>query len=392
MLTDLAHHLASQGHRVTAVCSANSKTKIDSGPAPSVEIIEISSLGFSRRPLLRLASYASFLFGALRKSLFPNSKIEIVVTLTTPPLLSLIGTVLKKVRGVKHFIWEMDVYPDIATELGLMKRGSFATIFGLLADWTRRNADGVIALGEDMKDRLVQHGISSEKIHVAENWADGAGITPTPFPDGPVTIHYSGNLGFAHDVETIAALMQALRSDSRFRFVFAGGGPLRQWMETYCHERSITNVCFKPYCSRSALGVSLGEGHLGLVTQKSGALGSVVPSKTYGILAAGRPILYVGPRQAAPARIIHKFHCGWHFEPGDVKGLVGLLHSLVDNPRLLHSTGARARVVLIENYDRHIGVAKIARILGLDRHAGVQHTANREECHIESTTIPASRS
>jgi glycosyltransferase involved in cell wall biosynthesis len=364
ILTDVANHVAAAGHSVTAVCSDSPAPDGDQGPPPPVDIVRVSSFGFSRRPLARVASYASFLLGALHKSFF--SKADIVLTLTTPPLLAVVGTILKKTRHVKHYIWEMDVYPDIVADLGLMNRGSLPMrLTGYIADWTRRNADGIIALGEDMKLRLMAHGIAAEKIYIAENWADSSAITPSPFPGGPVTIHYSGNLGLAHDIDTIARTMEALRSDPQFRFVFAGGGPQRAGLQAFCREREITNVAFKPYCARTQLGLSLAEGHVGLVTQKPEAIGTVVPSKTSGIMAAGRPLLYIGPRGAVPARIIEKFRCGWHIEPGNVTGLVTLLRSLAGCPSQIHEAGFRARNALLEHYDRHIGVSRIAAILGL---------------------------
>jgi glycosyltransferase involved in cell wall biosynthesis len=365
ILTDLAHHIAAEGHSVIAVCSDSSTQNGDQGPSPPVDIVRVRCFGFSRRPLARVASYVSFLLGALTQSFFAET--DIVVTLTTPPLLAVVGTILKKTRRVKHYIWEMDVYPDIVSGLGLMNRRSLPIrLAGYIADWTRRNADGIIALGEDMKLRLVAHGIAPGKIHVAENWADSFAITPSPFPEGPLTIHYSGNLGLAHDIDTIARAMEALRSDSQFRFVFAGGGERRAGLQAFCRERDIKNVAFRPYCARAELGLSLAEGHIGLVTQKSEAIGTVVPSKTYGIMAAGRPLLYIGPSGTEPARIIEKFECGWRIEPGDVAGLVNLLRALAVHPSRVHEAGLRARSALVAHYDRHIGVARIASILGVE--------------------------
>ena len=101
-------------------------------------------------------------------------KPALVLTLTTPPLISLLGTFLKSLRGSRHFIWEMDLYPDIAVDLNVLKPRSLVTrLIGALADFSRKRADGIIALGDDMKARLVARGIPEHKIVVAENWADG---------------------------------------------------------------------------------------------------------------------------------------------------------------------------------------------------------------------------
>jgi glycosyltransferase involved in cell wall biosynthesis len=259
----------------------------------------------------------------------------------------------------------MDVYPDVAIDLGVLRSNSILTsIIGALADWSRRNCDGIIALGDDMKARLVARGIPEHKIHVAENWADGQEITPQPFPDGPLTIHYSGNFGLAHDVDTIAGAMLKLRDDARFTFVFTGGGSKRLQLESFCREHRIENVSFRPYSTRAQLNASLGQGHLGLITQVPQTCGSIVPSKTYGIMAAGRPLLYVGPREATPARIIERFQCGWRVDPGDIPGLVSILDQLAADRISIYTAGAYARTAFEENYDRPIGAARVAKILG----------------------------
>ena len=121
-----------------------------------------------------------------------------------------------------------------------------------------------------MKARLVARGIPEHKILVAENWADGCEIRPAPFKDGPLVVHYSGTFGFAHEEDTIVAVMRQLREDSRFRFVFAGGGARREALEEFCRAEGIGTAEFRPYATRSELGPSLADGHVGLVTQMPG--------------------------------------------------------------------------------------------------------------------------
>ena len=292
---------------------------------------------------------------------------DIVLTLTTPPLISVLGRMIKLMRGCRHYIWEMDVYPDVAVDLEVLGRHSMLTsVIGLLADWSRRNADGVITLGDDMKARLIARGIPENRIFVAENWADGSEITPLPFPEGPFVVHYSGTLGLAHDVDTIAGAMDRLRNDSRFHFVFSGGGGRRDYLKKFCQQRSIENVAFRPYCSRDELGASLAEGHIGLVTQLPQTSGSLVPSKTYGIMAAGRPVLYIGPSDTTPAKNIRRYGCGWRIEPGDIDGLVDLLEFLEADRKAVQAAGRRSREAFEEHYDLPIGVQRIINILGLD--------------------------
>jgi colanic acid biosynthesis glycosyl transferase WcaI len=362
-LTDLARALADRGHQVTVICGTSQYASQETSTPPHVRTLRSKPIPFGRGRATRIASYATFLSNAALRTVFGPAH-DVVLTLTTPPLLSLVGTLGKALRGSRCFIWEMDLYPDIAIDLGVFCRSSLVTrIVGAFADYSRRKADGIVALGEDMRERLIARRIPEHKIHVAQNWADGREIHPLPFPPPPLTLYYSGNLGLAHEIRTIRTAMLALRTDLRFRFIFAGGGPQRDELRAFCDANAISNTDFLPYCNRSQLGESLAQGHIGLVTQKAETAGSVVPSKVYGIMASGRPILYIGPAHTTPARIIERFGCGWHIPPGDVEGVVSLLSRLSAIPDEIPMRGERARRAFRENFDLPLGTARIAAIL-----------------------------
>jgi colanic acid biosynthesis glycosyl transferase WcaI len=386
LLTDVARDINPDMHVVTVFCGSSPYGSLDAGSPPPVKVVQCGGATFSRRKIGRVVSYASFLVSAATRSI-RAPRPELVVTLTTPPLISLLGTLLKALRGSRHFIWEMDVYPDIAVDLNVLKQKSFVTkLVGILADFSRKRADGIIALGEDMKARLVARGISEHKILVAENWADGNEIVARPFLDGPLAVHYSGTLGLAHELHTIAEAIRQLRDDN-FRFVFVGGGARRPELEKFCREQRIANVEFRPYEGRSGLSQSLAEGHVGLVTQLPRTVGSVVPSKMYGIMAAGRPMLYVGPENATPSFVLQRHECGWRVEPGDVAGMVQLLKRLEKDRSLVREAGARARRAFDDHYDRPIGVARVLSILGLS----VTSRTARVSCVAESAFQRCSR-
>jgi colanic acid biosynthesis glycosyl transferase WcaI len=365
LLTDVAREIDPDAHVVTALCGNSVYGEVDLASPPPVKIVKCGGAAFSRGKIGRVLSYASFFAFAAMRGVWGTRPV-LVVTLTTPPLISLLGTFLKALRGSRHFIWEMDLYPDIAVDLNVLKRRSIVTrLVGTFADISRKRADGIIALGDEMKARLVARGIPEHKILVAENWADGDEIVPGPFQGGPLVVHYSGTFGLAHEQHTIAEAMRLLRDDNRFRFVFVGGGARRVQLEEFCRVEGIGNAEFRPYARRSELGRSLAEGHLGLITQIPETAGAIVPSKTYGIMAAGRPMLYVGPECATPSLVLRRHQCGWRIEPGDVAGMVRLLKRLEQDRSVVREAGARARHAFEEYYDKRIGVAKILSILGL---------------------------
>src|SRR6266436_5982140 len=224
LLTDVTRGIDPQGHTVTVLCGTPTYGVVDTASPPPVKIVQCGGVAFSRGKIGRVVSYGSFFVAAAVQGVL-GPKPALVVTLTTPPLISLLGTLLKTFRGSRHFIWEMDLYPDIAVDLNVLKRRSIITrLVGAAADFSRKRADGIIVLGEEMKERLIARGIPKHKIVVAENWADGCEILPAPFEEGPLVVHYSGTFGLAHEEHTIAEVMRRLRDDQRFRFVFVGGG------------------------------------------------------------------------------------------------------------------------------------------------------------------------
>jgi glycosyltransferase involved in cell wall biosynthesis len=365
-LTDLARGLAERGHKVFAISADGGYNVASATPPPAVQMYRVRTSQFSRGRVGRLVSYLSFYFSAaLRGLTLPRP--DLVVTLTTPPLLSLLGTLFKTLRGSRHFIWEMDVYPDVAIDLDYFKAGGIIDrVTGFLADYSRNRANGIIALGECMKERLIDRGVDPTRIFVADNWADSAAIQPMARSGDPtqLVLLYSGNLGLAHDLDTLTSAILELKHDDRFRFLFVGNGGRHPELRSFVTAHNLHSVEVRPYVERAGLGESLSAGDIGLVTQRDICCGSVVPSKVYGLLAAGRPILFIGPRQATPAHILHQFNCGWHVDCGDVSALTQLLVHLANHREEVSLAGRRARNALLQHYDLPLGVERIVSILG----------------------------
>ena len=208
------------------------------------------------------------------------------------------------------------------------------------------------------------HGDPAEWVFIAENWADGTAIRPRAFrSDGTLRVLCSGNLGLAHDFEALVEALPELERRGGVEFVFSGSGPRKAWLEAEC--RRFGCVRFGAFQAREKLGALLGLCDVGLVTQVAATLGCVVPSKVYGILAAGRPVLFVGPKAATPAQILERFGCGWQVEPGDAGGLARLLGEMAERPERVREAGRRAREAFEGHYDLPIGVKRIWEILGV---------------------------
>jgi hypothetical protein len=163
--------------------------------------------------------------------------------LTTPPLFGVLGRLAQLSRGARHVIWEMNLYPDVAVELGVLRRGSLLERFiGALADWPPRHADAILVLGPCTKERLIQRGIPAERIAIAENWADGTAVRPQAFRrDGLLKLLYSGILGPAHELGTVVAAMGRVPDGKGFVVEFNGAKPRKRELEEARRERGFSD-------------------------------------------------------------------------------------------------------------------------------------------------------
>ena len=166
--------------------------------------------------------------------------------------------------------------------------------------------------------------------------------------------------------QPILPLLETLGRDQDFDFLFSGGGPQWNRLRSICVERGYTGCRFQNFQPRRHLRDLLGACDVGLVTQKDGTQGAVVPSKTYGLMASGRALLYVGPDDATPARLVAEHGAGWRVANGDVGGLVGCLRRLREQPEMYEEAGRRGRRAFEENYDLEIGVRRLLQVIGVN--------------------------
>jgi colanic acid biosynthesis glycosyl transferase WcaI len=363
LFSDAADGLDESGYDVTVLCGARPyRGRTRTRECGSVQKVRISALFEARSRVGKMLEYVYFLSFALVFVVF-KCRTDILLVVTSPPLLSVVGAVWKRLTCGKLIIWEMDVYPDTAVVIGALRaRAASTRILAAAARWAYRSADRVIAIGECMRARLVSHGVPAGKISVVENWGNDKKVSPTqPISQNSLTVLYSGNLGWVHDTETIAGAMSELRNISGIQFRFSGGGPCRVGLERRCAEQNMDNVEFQAEVPIDAFAASLSSGDVGLVTQRSESLGCVVPSKMYSVLGAGRPILFIGPAESASARLVIKFECGWCIEPGNVKGVVERLLWLREHPSEVAEAGGRARAAFLQDYTSAAGVKRFCR-------------------------------
>ena len=227
----------------------------------------------------------------------------------------------------------------------------------------RVRADGIIVLGECMKERLISAGVPSERIHIAQNWASDQIRSLLSQPARPLRILYSGNLGMAHEVQTIDAVLETLANEESIQFLFAGGGAARPGLEQRCRAAKMSNVTFQSYGDNQAFAENLQSCHVGLVTLRNGCEGTVVPSKVYSLMSVGRPILFIGPKNSTAALLVREHQCGWQFDPGKAAETSAFLRSLSADPHRIAEAGRNARRAFEQHYNRAHGTERLLQTL-----------------------------
>lgn len=368
MLADLAEHLAAAGHEVTVLCS---RGKYDDGsgmvrPLPrrethhGVHIRRLAATGFGKRGTLgRVFDYASFHLLIGLNTLLTAGRHDLIVTLTTPPLVGVYATLVKALRRRRHVCWVMDLHPDCEFELGLFKRTSLLPrLLDALNGLHFRKADACVVLGRSMASRLEAKGVAPERLHEIPVW--GHDLRPAPGIDGPLrrqlglegrcVVMYSGNAGLAHTFDAICEAARQLAGDERFVFLFVGGGRRLEEVRAFQQQHALANVRIMPYFPREQLEQSLALGDVHLVSLRPGMAGVAVPSKLYGIMAAGRPAVFVGPEDSETADAIRRAQCGKVIAPDDAAGLVAALRELADDPAGRERLGQRGRTAFEQWY------------------------------------------
>lgn len=372
LLTELCEDLVRGGDRVTVLASRG--TYLGGARLPSresiggVEVVRPWATSLGKRSIpARLADYGSFGASAVAR-LVAVDRPDVIVALTTPPMIAAGAALVARARNVPLVTWIQDVYPEVAVAFGVLGRNSVSTRgLELAARATHRAARLGVVLSEGMADRVVAQGQDRSRLRVIPNWSDGRTVSPVPHGDNPFrrehglegrfVAMYSGNLGVGHELRPFVAAARVLeQTRPEALFLFVGEGARRA--EAEADARGLTNVRFLPYQSRDRLAESLSAADVHLASLQEGLEGLLVPSKLYGVLAAGRPLLYVGPDRCEVARVVSDERVGWHRRPGDVAGIVAALSQAALNPEETAARGERARRLFLKRYDRCHAVAR----------------------------------
>lgn len=389
MLSDIAFALASDGAApVRDIVVITSRLDFEdpenllppSDTHDGVRILRVWTSRFGRYNLLgRAIDYLTFYLSAAVALWRTARRGDIVVAKTDPPMLSVLTTPIARLRGARPVNWLQDIYPEIAHALGV-KIGPLQAPLRALRNWSLKTAKVNVVLGERMAERVAALTRGRASTITIPNWADGRHVHPVA-PDANTlrrawalenrfVVAYSGNLGRAHDRSTMLdaiAILEAAGGDT-IRWLFIGGGKQLRELKAEAEARQLRSVLFQSYQPREVLAQSLSAADVHLVTLRPDLEGLIVPSKIYGILAAGRPAIFIGDRDGEIGRLLDRAGCGVTVAEGDAKALAATISDWCQSPQRVADMGRKAHALFTSTYDLPFAVARwrnlVAQVAG----------------------------
>ena len=343
--------------------------------------------------LINLMSFTASAYWRLRRRLTP----DVVVAQTDPFFLPLVAGRMRSRSGCRMIVTLQDIYPDVMVGAGLLNEGAATrTIRGMLQR-AYRQADRIVVLSRDMREKCRSWGLPDEKLAVIPNWADTSQVQPDKQRNAfraehgledAFVVMYSGNLGYAHLLEPFLRAAERLKSRPEIQFVIIGEGVQKPRLEELARVRGLNNVRFLPYQPRDALSQSLSAADVHFVSMHPNVADCLMPSKLYGILASGTAIIAACPSDSELGDIIRDFELGVVCDAGRRQQLVDserivtrvadAIESLASRPEQAKEMGEAARLVAVQKFDRRIHTQQFGDLI-----EGVLGTAPMHDPELE---------
>ena len=379
LLTELCEDL-SEHHDIYVVTGrpsydpgqhAGSRGLVSKERVGRVRVARVWSTTFHRSNMAgRIANYGTYLLSSLAGAL-SVPKPDVVLALTDPPPIGQIGSWVASLRRVP-FVWVVqDIFPEISVQLGMLRNRRLVRVLRAFTRNVLRSADRVVSIGPMMDRRLVGMGVGADRIARICNWADGNAVHPLQGPsllraeqgwqDRFVVMH-SGNVGLSQDLDVLLDTAALLSDERDIVVAIVGEGASKAGLQARVAREGLDNVRFLPYQEKSSLSQSLGAADLHIVSLRDGLAGYIVPSKVYGILAAGKPYVTAVEAGAEPHAIAEEFDCGIRVEPGDADALAKAIR-IMRHEADLEGMGIRARRALEQRFERRQSSAAYRELL-----------------------------
>jgi len=317
----------------------------------------------------RVVNYLSYVALSVPRSL--PVPCDLVLAMTDPPFEGIVGAFVAMLKRKPYVYNIRDLYPDMAVSGSIIQPGPMARLWEVLDRWALRRVERVVALGEDMRRRIISKGVEGSRVVVIRDGAEilQPGMARTDIDpevvrairgDSKFVLVHAGNLGFYGAWDTLIAAARRVEKEG-VGLVFVGDGAQREQIELA--SRGAKNVRFLPFFPSNKIPSVLAAGDAHIITIRRGLEGIVVPSKMYGILAAGRPIVAVAPAESDAASLTTRIGCGITADPDRAEDLAAKVLTLSREPERAKAMGEAARAAA-NDYDRVTELHKFLQIVG----------------------------
>jgi colanic acid biosynthesis glycosyl transferase WcaI len=381
MASDLAFHLARRGYAVSVITSrglyedANADLSAFESQG-GVTVHRVGRTHFGRKALggralddVSLCAAFAFALARLAKSG------DIVIAKTDPPLLSCAVAAVATPRKLRQVNWLQDLYPEVALGLGVDVLRPVAPLLCAIRDLSLRGGAQNVAIGRLMAGRLQALGLPHSAVTTIPNWNDDDAIRPVDRSNNPLrrswgleasfVVGHSGNLGRAHEVETLLGALDHFEDDGSIVFLFVGGGKQFDSLRAEADRRSLKRLMqFRPYQPSALLPHSLGLPDVHWLSLRPEMEGLIVPSKFYGIASAGRGVVAVVQSSGEIGRLVDEAGCGIVVKPGDSRSFAAAVKTLAQEPAQVDAMGLNARLLIDRQFGRARSLAAWERLLG----------------------------
>ncbi len=305
------------------------------------------------------------------KSLGKFDKNEDVLVVSAPPTLPFVTALAAKLRRAEYILIIQDKYPETLAAVGKLKADSF--FFKLLNHfngWLYSGAKKIIVVGRDMRELVNRQLTEVDKppIEVIQNWASLEEIEPTERSDNELLQNlnlldkfvflYAGNMGHPQDIESIIECAKKLKNDERFHFLFIGSGVKRKWLEREVSCGELENVTVLDPKPRSEQKLFLNACDVGFVSLVNKMRGVAMPSRTYNILAAGKPVLALTEDNSEVVKVIEEDRVGWFVPPCEPDRLLQMIYKIYEERDKIPEMAIRARNAALHKHSLEVAVRK----------------------------------
>lgn len=337
-----------------------------------VKIVRVRSTAYDRTQLsLRALNYVTYLVESLRHGLLQRRP-DVVLCMTDPPMIGDVALLVARRFRAPLVVVSQDIFPEVAVELRRLENPALVTLLRILVGFYLKRADRVVAIGQTMSDRLIQKGVPPERIRIIPNWVDTTAVQPAARSNdwtrangltNRFVVMHSGNVGHAQDLDSLIRAATFLRDLPRLSIVVIGMGARHAELVRLADRLEVDSVVFLPYQPRSSLSLSLSTADLHVVGLAQGLSGYVVPSRVYGILAVGRPIIAAAEADSETAQLVASVGCGVVVPPARPELLAAEIRRAYEGRLELEEMGRRARDYVSGEASTSVAVARYRDVL-----------------------------